>query len=113
MVYRGFLRDLNLDVAIKRESSTSKQGRKVYASEVRIISRLRNRNLVQRIGWCHRRGKFLPNGSLNSHLFYDKNILLWETRYKIATGVASALLYLHDEWAMWGSQRHQIQQRDA
>lgn len=52
-VYRGFIKDLNSHVAVKRISSRSKQGMKEYAAEVRIISRLRHRNLVQLIGWCH------------------------------------------------------------
>ncbi|KAM1699806.1 hypothetical protein ACFX2K_031109 [Malus domestica] len=52
-VYRGFIKDLNLQVAVKRISSGSKQGMKEYASEV---------------------------------------------RYNIAKGLASALLYLHEEW---------------
>ncbi|ONI12622.1 hypothetical protein PRUPE_4G175500 [Prunus persica] len=47
-VYRGFIKDLNAYVAVKRISSGSKQGLKEYASEVRIISRLiRHRNLVR------------------------------------------------------------------
>jgi hypothetical protein len=50
-VYRGFLQDLNSFVAIKRVSKGSKQGIKEYASEVKIISRLRHRNLVKLIGW--------------------------------------------------------------
>ena len=45
-VYRGFLKEMNLDVAIKKVSKGSKQGRKEYASEVSIISRLWHRNLV-------------------------------------------------------------------
>jgi hypothetical protein len=49
-VYRGFLRDSNSFVAVKRVSKESKQGIKEYASEVKIISRLRHRNLVQLIG---------------------------------------------------------------
>ncbi|KAF2908743.1 hypothetical protein DAI22_12g205500 [Oryza sativa Japonica Group] len=74
-VYRGFLREMNLDVAIKRVSKSSKQGKKEYASEVRIISRLRHRNLVQLIGWCHGGGELLlvyelmPNASLDTHLY--------------------------------------------
>ena len=45
-VYRGFLKEMNLDVAIKKVSKGSKQGRKEYASEVSIIRRLWHRNLV-------------------------------------------------------------------
>ncbi|VVA16652.1 PREDICTED: L-type lectin-domain [Prunus dulcis] len=101
-VYKGFIPDLNSYVAVKRISRGSKQGPKEYASEVRIISRVRHRNLVQLIGWCHE-GKFLlvyefmPNGSLDSHLFKEEKLLTWEARYKIAQGLASGLLYLHQE----------------
>ncbi|XP_042484973.1 L-type lectin-domain containing receptor kinase IX.1-like [Macadamia integrifolia] len=104
-VYRGFLRDLNLDVAVKRISKGSKQGIKEYVSEVKIISQLRHKNLVQLLGWCHQRKELLlvyelmPNGSLNSHLFGDRSgYLTWEMRYKIALDLAYALLYLHEEW---------------
>ncbi|XP_057464747.1 L-type lectin-domain containing receptor kinase IX.1-like [Actinidia eriantha] len=103
-VYRGFLRDLNSYVAVKRISKGSKQGIKEYASEVRIISRLRHRNLVQLIGWCHEKKElllvyeFMESGSLDSHLFKGKTMLTWATRCKIAQGLASALLYLHEEW---------------
>jgi len=37
-VYRGFLKEINLHVAIKRVSKGSKQRRNEYATEVRIIS---------------------------------------------------------------------------
>nr|GMD08799.1 L-type lectin-domain containing receptor kinase IX.1-like [Ipomoea batatas] len=103
-VYRGFLRSLNLDVAVKRVSSGSKQGIKEYASEVKIISRLRNRNLVPLHGWCHEKGElllvyeFMPEGSLDSHLFKKTSPLNWGIRYGIAQGLASALLYLHEGW---------------
>nr|DAD27491.1 TPA_asm: hypothetical protein HUJ06_028959 [Nelumbo nucifera] len=103
-IYRGFLSDLNLEVAIKKVSEGSKQGIKEYMSEVKIISRLRHKNLVQLIGWCHQRNEllliyeFMPNGSLDSHLFGQKHSLSWEIRYKIALGLASALFYMHEEW---------------
>ncbi|KAK8612339.1 hypothetical protein V6N13_092455 [Hibiscus sabdariffa] len=102
-VYRGFLRDLDTYIAVKRVSKASKQGIKEYASEVKIISRLRHKNLVKLIGWCHDRGElllvyeFMPNGSLDTHLFKGKSLLTWETRYKIVQDLASALLYLHEE----------------
>ncbi|MFS8019006.1 putative protein kinase RLK-Pelle-L-LEC family [Helianthus anomalus] len=103
-VYKEFLEDQNTYVAVKRASKTSRQGIKEYASEVRVISRLRHRNLVELIGWCHEKGElllvyeYMENGSLDFHLFMGKSLLTWGTRCKIAIGLASALFYLHEEW---------------
>ncbi|XP_024318783.1 L-type lectin-domain containing receptor kinase IX.1 isoform X3 [Brachypodium distachyon] len=103
-VYKGFLKELKLEVAIKRVSKSSKQGRNEYISEVKIISRLRHRNLVQLIGWCHGGGELLlvydlmPNGSLDTHLYSSDNILSWPIRHEIVLGLGSALLYLHQDW---------------
>ncbi|XP_010255179.1 PREDICTED: L-type lectin-domain containing receptor kinase IX.1-like [Nelumbo nucifera] len=103
-VYKGFSNELNMAIAVKKISRGSKQGKKEYMSEVKIISRLRHRNLVQLVGWSHERGEFLlvyeymPNGSLDSHLFHKKSTLTWAQRHKISLGLASALLYLHEEW---------------
>ncbi|KAJ6943043.1 hypothetical protein NC652_008746 [Populus alba x Populus x berolinensis] len=103
-VYRGQLAGIDTAVAVKKISRGSKQGKKEYVTEVKVISQLRHRNLVQLIGWCHDRGEFLlvyefmSNGSLDSHLFGKKIPLTWTARYRIALGLASALLYLHEEW---------------
>ena len=103
-VYKGFIGDLEDYVAVKKVSRGSKQGLKEYASEVKIISQLRHRNLVQLKGWCHKKKdllliyEFMPNGSLDSHLFGGKSLLTWAARFNIARGLASALLYLHEEW---------------
>ncbi|XP_012832534.1 PREDICTED: LOW QUALITY PROTEIN: L-type lectin-domain containing receptor kinase IX.1-like [Erythranthe guttata] len=103
-VYKGHLIDLNIPIAVKKFSGRSKHGKKQYVTEVKIISMLRHRNLVRLIGWSHDQGEFLlvyefmPNGSLDHHLFRRENILSWTQRYKIALGLASALLYLHEEW---------------
>ncbi|XVE93584.1 hypothetical protein REPUB_Repub01dG0207300 [Reevesia pubescens] len=103
-VYRGYLAELNIEIAVKKVASNSKQGKKEYVSEVKTISRLRHRNLVQLIGWSHENANFLlvyeymPNGSLDSHLYSRNNRLSWPIRYNIVKGLASALLYLHEEW---------------
>ncbi|KAL8248353.1 hypothetical protein R6Q59_005221 [Mikania micrantha] len=40
----------------------------------------------------------MPNSSLNSHLFHEKQeVLNWETRYQIALGTVRALVYLHEK----------------
>ncbi|XP_030496596.2 L-type lectin-domain containing receptor kinase IX.1 [Cannabis sativa] len=103
-VYRGYLPDLDAFVAVKKISRGSRQGKKEYLTEVKIISQLRHRNLVQLMGWCHDRNEFvlvyefMPNGSLDSHLFGKRTPVPWAVRYKISLGLASALLYLHEEW---------------
>jgi serine/threonine protein kinase len=103
-VYRGYLNSLDMMVAIKKFAGGSKQGKREFVTEVKIISSLRHRNLVQLIGWCHEKDEFLmiyefmPNGSLDAHLFGKKPHLAWHVRCKITLGLASALLYLHEEW---------------
>ncbi|KAK3136515.1 hypothetical protein QOZ80_5BG0437590 [Eleusine coracana subsp. coracana] len=78
-------------------------GRKEYISEVKIISQLRHRNLVQLIGWCHDGSKLLlvyqlmPTGSLDAHIHDQNNIMSWQLRYEIVLGIGSALLYLHQD----------------
>ncbi|XWS41679.1 hypothetical protein CRYUN_Cryun17cG0103200 [Craigia yunnanensis] len=43
----------------------------------------------------------MPNGSLDSHLFGRRSPLAWRVRYRISLGLASALLYLHEEWGSY------------
>ncbi|XP_057484061.1 L-type lectin-domain containing receptor kinase S.4 [Actinidia eriantha] len=104
-VYKGTLPNSNTQVAVKRISRDSKQGLREFASEIATIGRLRHRNLVQLLGWCRRRSDlllvydFMPNGSLDKYIFDEpRSILNWEQRFKIIKGVASGLLYLHEEW---------------
>ncbi|PIN01436.1 Serine/threonine protein kinase [Handroanthus impetiginosus] len=104
-VYKGTLPGSNTQVAVKRINHESKQGLREFLSEITSIGRLRQRNLVQLQGWCRRRGdlllvyEFMPNGSLDKYIFDEpKTVLTWEQRFKIIKGVASALVYLHEEW---------------
>jgi serine/threonine protein kinase len=103
-VYKGYFFDLDLQVAVKKISRGSRQGKKEYVTEVKVISQLRHRNLVKLLGWCHEKGDFLlvyefmPNGSLDSHLFGIRAPLPWSVRHKIAIGLASSVLNLHEEW---------------
>ncbi|KAL3741666.1 hypothetical protein ACJRO7_017175 [Eucalyptus globulus] len=78
-VYEGYLTTMNAKVAIKKINPGSRQGIKEYATEVKTISQLQHRNLVQLIGWCHEK----------------KELLIYEF---MSNGIASALLYLHEEW---------------
>ncbi|KAL6655726.1 hypothetical protein ACP70R_006552 [Stipagrostis hirtigluma subsp. patula] len=104
-VYRGRLNNQDCRyVAIKVLSEgSSAQGRKEFEAEVKVMTRLRHRNIVQLLGWCDGpEGLFLVyellfNGSLEKHLYDHHKLLIWSDRYKIALGVGSAILYLHSE----------------
>ncbi|KAJ7968154.1 Lectin-receptor kinase [Quillaja saponaria] len=106
-VYRGVISSTGLEVAIKRVAHDSRQGMKEFVAEITSMGRLRHRNLVQLHGWCRKQDELLliyeyvPNGSLDKLLTEDdsqkKKLLTWGRRYRILTGVAQALLYLHEE----------------
>lgn len=59
-------------------------------------------------GWCYEKGEllliyqYMPNGSLDQHLFHHgQNVrptLRWETRYRVVADVAAALHYVHYEY---------------
>lgn len=104
-VYKGVIPSTGLEVAVKKVSHESKQGVREFVAEIASIGRLRHRNLVQLQGWCRHKEElllvydYMPNGSLDKHLFEStQNMLNWAQRYRILKGVASALLYLHEEW---------------
>jgi len=105
-VYKGVLPKSKLEIAVKRVSHDSKQGMKEFIAEVVSIGHLRHRNLVQLLGYCRRKGElllvydYMSNGSLDKYL-HDKTrpvVLDWEQRFHIIKGVASGLLYLHEDW---------------
>ncbi|KAF9601006.1 hypothetical protein IFM89_014991 [Coptis chinensis] len=104
-VYKGVLPSSKIEVAVKRVSHESKQGIKEFIAEIVSIGQLRHRNLVQLLGYCRRKGElllvydFMPHGSLDKFLFCPMSSRLnWSQRFWVIKGVASGLLYLHDEW---------------
>ncbi|CAL9062409.1 unnamed protein product [Musa banksii] len=102
-VYKGVLPGSSMEVAVKRFSRDKTSGQDDFLAELTIINCLRHRNLVPLLGWCHKNGvlllvyEFMPNGSLDQHLYGDGG-LVWSRRYNIVAGVASALHYIHHEY---------------
>ncbi|XP_049378142.1 probable L-type lectin-domain containing receptor kinase S.5 [Solanum stenotomum] len=100
-VYKGVFYDSPTTVAVKQINATSKQGEKEYLAEICTIGRLKHKNLLQLLGWCHDGEKlllvyeYMPNGSLDKYI--GKIFLDWDTRFKILSGLASSLVYLHEE----------------
>ncbi|KAF0914160.1 hypothetical protein E2562_027580 [Oryza meyeriana var. granulata] len=89
-VYQGCLQidDQERLVAIKKFSpDSSAQGRKEFEAEIKIISWLRHRNLVQLLGWCDSCMGLLivyelvSEGSLDKHIYNNTRLLTWAERY--------------------------------
>ncbi|XP_042486335.1 L-type lectin-domain containing receptor kinase IV.1-like [Macadamia integrifolia] len=108
-VYKGVLPTLKVEVAVKRVSHDSTQGVKEFIAEIISIGKLQHRNVVTLLGYCRSKGEllllydFMPNGSLDKFLFdhqstTNKTTLSWNQRFQIIKNMASALLYLHEEW---------------
>lgn len=100
-VYRGTID--GVEVAIKSNSSFSQQGRHEFEAELGVLSRVRHKNLVKLIGYCHEKHKmmlvyeYIPRGNLKD-LSYGRSqsLLSWKQRIEICLGAARGLCYLHE-----------------
>uniref|UniRef100_A0A0D9VIT4 non-specific serine/threonine protein kinase n=1 Tax=Leersia perrieri TaxID=77586 RepID=A0A0D9VIT4_9ORYZ len=104
-VYKGVFPMSGVEIAVKKVSHESRQGMKEFIAEVISIGQLRHRNLVQLLGYCRRKGElllvydYMPNGSLDKFLYAENRpIMSWSQRFGIFKGIASSILYLHEDW---------------
>ncbi|PIN01425.1 Serine/threonine protein kinase [Handroanthus impetiginosus] len=101
-VYKGKTQE-GQDIAVKVLSQQSGQGLLEFKTELILISKLQQVNLVKLQGFCiHGDDKmiiydYMPNKSLDFFLFNpsQRERLDWNKRFNIIEGIAQGLLYLH------------------
>ncbi|XP_057457798.1 receptor like protein kinase S.2-like [Lotus japonicus] len=109
--YHGILDDRHHVMVKRLGMKTCPALRNRFSNELRNLARLRHRNLVHLRGWCTEQGEMLvvydysARLILSNQLHHHKNgsrnggsVLKWHHRYSIVKSLASALLYLHEEW---------------
>lgn len=103
--YHGFLKNRHHILVKRLGMKTCPALRARFSNELQNLGRLRHRNLIQLRGWCTEQGEMLvvydysANCLLSNRLFHhDRSILRWNNRYNIVKSLASAILYLHEEW---------------
>ncbi|XP_020536636.1 U-box domain-containing protein 52 isoform X2 [Jatropha curcas] len=98
-VYKGKLD--HTPVAIKVLRPDAAQGKKQFQQEVEVLSCIRHPNMVLLLGACPEYGclvyEYMENGSLEDRLLRRENTppISWRRRFKIASEIATALLFLH------------------
>ncbi|KAJ0545297.1 putative protein kinase RLK-Pelle-DLSV family [Helianthus annuus] len=102
-VWGGKLQD-GREIAVKKLSETSKQGKREFTNEAKLLACIQHRNVVSLLGYCAFPEKLLVyeyvvNESLDKLLFKSakRDVLDWKRRYSIIVGVAQGLLYLHED----------------
>lgn len=103
-VYKGKL-DNGKEIAVKKLSRSSRQGKREFKNEAKLLARVQHRNVVNLLGYCtHGEDKllvyeYIPRESLDKFLFKPerRGQLDWKIRFGIIAGVAKGLQYLHED----------------
>ncbi|KAG2311060.1 hypothetical protein Bca4012_025523 [Brassica carinata] len=114
-VYRCNIPRLDKVGAAKIQKVENAEAKTEFEAEITTLERANHPNVISLLGQCVTDEdrvivyEFMPRGSLEYHLYADARpapglqqqqgrvVLNWEKRMNIALGVASALIYLHEE----------------
>ncbi|CAM6032817.1 unnamed protein product [Sphagnum compactum] len=103
VVYKAVLAS-GESVTVKRATRESQQSNQDFKNEVKYLSRIHHKYLVNLVGFCKEKGEqilvfeYVANGSLADHICGGTGqALTWRERVHIALGASKGLVHLHDE----------------
>ncbi|KAL5702662.1 hypothetical protein ACHQM5_027849 [Ranunculus cassubicifolius] len=106
-VYKAKLPSDGTLVAVKCMTEKRNSFEKSFVAELMAVASLRHRNLVRLRGWCIHEDQlllvydYMPHRSLDHMLFkkpgVEKYVLSFDRRWRIVSGLAAALFYLHEQ----------------
>ncbi|EYU40179.1 hypothetical protein MIMGU_mgv1a021722mg, partial [Erythranthe guttata] len=113
-VYKAMLPPSGQLVAVKRLSTSSRpKSLNIFKNEILLLPKLQHPNIIKLLGYCiHKEEKllvyeFMTNSSLDSFIFgIHKSPLPWSLRFKIITGIAQGVVYLHEDSGLRVIHRH-------
>ncbi|XP_073151563.1 cysteine-rich receptor-like protein kinase 43 [Henckelia pumila] len=103
-VFKGKLAD-GKEVAVKKLSHSSTQGKKEFKIEAKLLARVQHRYVVNLLGYCVHGEEnllvyeYVANESLDKHIFSSdrRKAFNWKRRLDVIIGMAKGLFYLHEQ----------------
>lgn len=107
-IYKGVLRD-GTEVRIEIYwDDISRESRRRFIEECKVITRLCHKNIVQVLGWCNsRRMRAIVTEwteGKNVEIWISESTPPWKKRQKILMGVVNGMCYLQEEWPQVGNE---------
>ncbi|XP_041025350.1 probable leucine-rich repeat receptor-like protein kinase At1g35710 [Juglans microcarpa x Juglans regia] len=101
-IYRGVLRD-GTEVRIEIYwDDISRESRRRFIEECKVVTQLCHKNILQVLGWCNsRRMRAIVTEWMegkNVEIWISESAPPWKQRLKILMGVVNGMCYLQEEW---------------
>ncbi|KAL2494014.1 Leucine-rich repeat protein kinase family protein [Forsythia ovata] len=101
-IYKGILRDGN-EVRVEIYWETiSRESRRRFVEQCKILVQLYHKNIAPVLGWCDNRRfraivtKWLDGENIETWL--SRSAPPWKQRVKVSIGIVAGICYLHEEW---------------